>query len=101
MISLPKKATVPIIVLELILLAGFLYNQLTNKTLTEPVTYSQQDTMIDRIGEADEPGFYLDGSFSGTERSISSPVTFLPRGVYNVLVHYDTDFFDDIFLPFA
>ena len=86
-----------IIAAEAIVLAIFLYRQGVVDARPEPVLFSQEDLLLERIGFEEEAGFYADGSFDGENRSIRTPVFSLPRGVYHVRVVYETGFFNEMY----
>lgn len=92
-----KKILFAILALEAVAFAILLYRQCTVNVLSEPIRFSQEELLLERIGVDEEAGFYLDGSFEGEGRSVRTPSISLPRGVYHVRVTYETDFFNEMY----
>lgn len=92
-----KRIALVILVIELIMIGIIAYRQYTYNRLEEPIRFTQEEMSLERSGAPVETGFYVDGSYEGTDRSIRTPAVAVPRGIYQVTVTYETDFFDDMY----
>ena len=53
---------------------------------------SQDSLELSRSNIVVENGFYVDDSFEGEEKYITTPSILLDRGIYKVIINYDTKY---------
>lgn len=53
---------------------------------------SQDSLELSRSNIVVENGFYVDDSFEGEEKYITTPSILLDRGIYEVIINYDTKY---------
>ena len=92
-----KKALLVVILLEAVfILAGVLHYGKKRDDLH----YESSDLFLVRSDIPEEPGFYVDGSYDGKERRISTPAFHLDKGIYSATVdsHIEKE---ELFVPYS